>query len=210
MRRIEEYKRLEDDRQQSKGKAPATSQYAKDSWTGVFQPRPRRELRIQELNVRPWEINVVLKEPVHKILELIKNESYFWWPSKTRGDLARRNQSLYCMYHRENGHTTEQCRVFKDHLEQLVKSRHLKEFVVVLEGSAARQTSRTQGSTLPPLLGVIEVIHMASMSTNLSQRKGVLSVVSVENSKGDAQPRKKSRLNWGTIEFRDKDLEGTT
>lgn len=31
MRQIEAYKRLEDDRQQSKGKAPATLHYAKDS-----------------------------------------------------------------------------------------------------------------------------------------------------------------------------------
>ena len=36
MKRIEEYKRLEDDWQQSKGKAPATSQYAKESRQGAF------------------------------------------------------------------------------------------------------------------------------------------------------------------------------
>ena len=45
-------------------------------------------------------------------------------------DSARRNQSLYYTYHRENGHTTEQCHVLKDQLEQLVKAGHLKEFVV--------------------------------------------------------------------------------
>ena len=64
--------------------------------------------------------------------------------------------------------TTKQCRVFKDHLEQLVKSGHLKEFVVAPEGNAAGQASRTQRSTLPLPLGVIEVIVAASMSTNLS------------------------------------------
>ena len=74
--------------------------------------------------------NVAFKEPVHKILEWIKNESYFQWPNKIGGDPTRRNQSLYCTYHRDKGHTTKQCRVFKDHLEQLVKFRHLKEFVV--------------------------------------------------------------------------------
>ena len=46
MRRIEEYKRLEDNRQQIKGKAPATSQYTKDPWSGGFQLRTRKELRI--------------------------------------------------------------------------------------------------------------------------------------------------------------------
>ena len=77
MKRIEESKRLEDDRRERKGKVPITSQYAKDLQTRGFQSRPRRELRIQEPNVRPGEINVVFNEPVHKILEQIKNEPYF-------------------------------------------------------------------------------------------------------------------------------------
>lgn len=92
MRQIEKYKRLEDDRQQSKGKAPTSSQYAKDSRPGDFQP-PRRELRIQEPNVRTKEINMAFKEPIHKIPERIKNEPYFRWLSKMGGDPARRNQN---------------------------------------------------------------------------------------------------------------------
>ena len=36
IRRIEEYEKLEDDRQQSKGKAPTTSQYSKESRQGGF------------------------------------------------------------------------------------------------------------------------------------------------------------------------------
>ena len=46
------------------------------------------------------------------------------------GDLSRRNQSLYCTYHRDKGHTIEQCRVLKDHLGQLVKAGYLKELMV--------------------------------------------------------------------------------
>ena len=42
MRRIEEYKRLEDNRLQSKGKAPLINR----SRPGVFPSRPRRDLRI--------------------------------------------------------------------------------------------------------------------------------------------------------------------
>ena len=46
------------------------------------------------------------------------------------GNPSQRNQNLYCIYHRDKGHTTEQCQVLKDHLRQLVKARYLKEFVV--------------------------------------------------------------------------------
>ena len=98
-----------------------------------------------------------------------KNEPYFRWPSKMGGDPTRRNQNLYCIYHRDKGHSTEQCRVFKDHLEQLVKSRHLKNFVVDLGNGATGQFSRSQGNALPPSLGVIEVIHAASMGTSVTR-----------------------------------------
>ena len=69
---------------------------------------------------------MVFKEPVHQILERIKHESYFHWHDKMGGDPTRRNQILYCMYHWDKGHTTEKCRTFKDHLEQLVKAKHLR------------------------------------------------------------------------------------
>ena len=76
------------------------------------------------------EVNVAFKEPMHKIVDRIKNEPYFKWPNKMGGDPSRRNQSLYYTYRRDKGHTTEQCRVLKDHLRQLVKAGYLKEFVV--------------------------------------------------------------------------------
>ena len=47
-------------------------------------------------------------------------------------DLSRRNQNLYCTYHKDKVHTTKQCRVLKDHLEQLVRAGYLKKFVVDL------------------------------------------------------------------------------
>ena len=84
------------------------------------------------------------------------------------GDPARRNQNLYCTYHQEKGHITEQCRVFKDHLEKLVKAGHWKKFIAAPEGSIAGQTLRKQGNTLPLPLGVIEDIHATSISTTLS------------------------------------------
>ena len=76
------------------------------------------------------EVNVMFKESVHKIVNRIKNEPYFRWLNKMGGDPSKRNQNLYCTYHRDKGHTTEQCRVLKDHLRQLVKAGYLKEFVV--------------------------------------------------------------------------------
>ena len=85
------------------------------------------------------EVNVAFKELVHKIIDRIKNEPFFRWLNKIRGDPSRRNQNLYCTYHRDKGHTTKQCRVLKDHLGQLVKARYLKEFVVDSRNQGVKQ-----------------------------------------------------------------------
>ena len=90
MRHIEEYKRLEDDRLQSKGKASLVNQ----SRLGIFPSRLRRDLRIQEPEMQVGEINVAFKEPMHKIVDQIKNEPFFRWPNKMGGDPFRRNQNL--------------------------------------------------------------------------------------------------------------------
>ena len=81
MRRIEEYKRLEDDRLQSKGKASLINR----SRPSVFPPSLRRDWRVQEPEVQMGEVNVVFREPVHKIIDQIKNESFFRWPNKIGG-----------------------------------------------------------------------------------------------------------------------------
>ena len=123
------------------------------------------------------EVNVMFKEPMHKIINRIKNEPYFRWPNKIRDDLSWRNQNLYCTYHRDKRHTTEQCRVLKDHLGQLVNAGYLKEFVVDSGNQGIGQCTQQWGNHLPPQLGVIEVIHSAPRGTTTARRKRVLAVV---------------------------------
>ena len=65
MRRIEEYKRLEDDRQQNKGNSLITSRL----WQGGFQLRPRKDLRIQEPGAQMGKVNVTFKESMHRIVD---------------------------------------------------------------------------------------------------------------------------------------------
>ena len=83
MRCIKEYKRLEDGRLQSKGKAPLVNR----SRLGVFPSRPRRDLRVRESEVQMGEVNVAFKEPVHKIVDQIRKlKPFFRWPNKMGGD----------------------------------------------------------------------------------------------------------------------------
>ncbi|XP_075640511.1 uncharacterized protein LOC142612285 [Castanea sativa] len=82
MRHIKEYKRLEDDWLQTKGKALIIN-YPRN--TG-FNPKHRKDLRIQEPGPAIGGVNAVFKEPVHRIIERIKNEPYFKRPNKMVGD----------------------------------------------------------------------------------------------------------------------------
>ncbi|XP_030930617.1 uncharacterized protein LOC115956350 [Quercus lobata] len=125
-------------------------------------------------------------------------------------DPPKRNQSLYCTYHREKGHNTKQCRVLKDHLEQLVKARHLKEFVVGQGARNVGQGSGSQGNTFLPPLGIIEVIHAASIGVNVSHRRGILSVATPFDAEVINRPKKRPKVNRDLITFDEEDLEGTS
>ena len=162
---------------------------------------------MQEPKVQMGGVNVAFKEPVHKILDLIKNESFFRWPNKVGGDPSRRNQNLYYTYHRDKGHTTEQCRVLKDHLGQLVKARYLKEFVVDFENRDAGHGAQQKGKPLPPPLGVIKVIH-ASPKGEIITRRGVLIVAPKETCTEKQPPEKRMKVGRLAISFDEEDLEG--
>nr|XP_023903739.1 uncharacterized protein LOC112015557 [Quercus suber] len=125
------------------------------------------------------------------------------------GDPSRRNQNLYCTYHKDKGYTTEQCRVLKDHLGQLAKAGYLKEFVVGTGDQRTEQGAPQRGNPLPPPLGIIEVIHVPQRSMAAARKKGVMTVVLVERGSDVHPPGKKVKCTGEPITFSDNDLEGT-
>ena len=98
--------------------------------------------------------------------------------------------------------------MLKDHLEQLVKVGHLKEFVVEFENRGAGLGAQQKGNPLPPPLGVIEVIHAVLRGTNAAGRR-VLAVASTGDCSENQPPVKKMKSQLEPIAFDDDDLEGT-
>nr|XP_023922266.1 uncharacterized protein LOC112033714 [Quercus suber] len=125
------------------------------------------------------------------------------------GDPSRRNQNLYCTYHKDKGHTTEQCRVLKDHLGQLDKAGYLKEFVTDAGDRGTGQGTPQRGKPLPPPLWIIEVIHAALKSLTTTGGKEVLIVAPMEGRPNVQASEKKIKLARKPIAFNDDDLEGT-
>ena len=100
MDRIDEYNRVEEDQQQSKGKVKVIPQDKRDFRSDRYNnSRSQKDFVGQSGPTAPQVVNTAFRKPVYQILEKIKNEPYFKWTNKMGGDLMRRNQSLHCQHH---------------------------------------------------------------------------------------------------------------
>jgi hypothetical protein len=109
----------------------------------------------------------VFKEPIYKIMEKIKREPFFVWPSKLLGNPALRDGKLYCTYHRDMGHMTKNFHMLKVHLEKLVSAGHLNQYIDadLSDKKEPSQVVRPSHSSGAPSIGVIHVIHNPLCST---------------------------------------------
>ncbi|XP_065633241.1 uncharacterized protein LOC136069075 [Quercus suber] len=91
MDRIKKYKRVEEDQQQGKGKDKVIPQERKDFRSDRYNNnKPRRDFAGQSGSTNAQAVNTVFNEPVQQVLEKIKNEPFFRWPSKMVGNPERR------------------------------------------------------------------------------------------------------------------------
>ncbi|XP_065632413.1 uncharacterized protein LOC136068764 [Quercus suber] len=108
---IDKYRRVEEDQIQGRGKSEAVPQKRRDFRSDRYNNnRPRREFRGQSGSANSQAVNAIFREPVQRVLEKIKDEPFFRWPNRMAGDPAKRNRNLYCQYHQDHGHTTEDCK----------------------------------------------------------------------------------------------------
>ena len=100
MDRVNKYKKIEDDQQQGKGKAKVISQEMRDFRSNRYSNnRPKRDYADQSWSNNTQVVGAVFREPVHQVLEKIKNERFFKRPNKMVGNPEKRNRNFYCQYH---------------------------------------------------------------------------------------------------------------
>ena len=81
-----------------KGKAKVVPQERRDFRSDRFSNnnRLRRDYTKQPGSAGAQAVHAVFRDPLHQILEKIKNEPFFKWPNRMAGDPTKCNQNLYC------------------------------------------------------------------------------------------------------------------
>ena len=89
---IDKYKRVKEDRLQGKGKEKVIPQERRDFRSDRYNSNcQRRDFVGQSGATNTQVVSTVFQEPIHQVLEKIKNEPYFKWPNKMAGESTRRN-----------------------------------------------------------------------------------------------------------------------
>ena len=178
---------------------------------GYNNNHPKRDFSNQAPSMGAQVVNSLFKEPVYQILEKIKkNEPYFKWPNKMGGDPSKRNQSLYCHYHQDRGHTTDDCRTLRDHLNQLVKARKLSQFLHQPIGQIGHSRAGFHRDGAPqPSLGTINVIFAKPRGDGGVSSKVMSVVGGLDLEDRDQAPKQAKMMTTPTLGFSEDDKEGT-
>ena len=154
-------------------------------------------------------VGAIFRKPVHQVLDKVKNETFFKWPNKMVGNPEKRNHNLYCQYHRDHGHTTEDCRSLWDHLEQLVREGKLIQLLHHSSGLGGQANSRSKRETPSrPPLGTINVIFATPGRTGSCPSR-VMYVAHLSSEDTSHEP-KRARLDRPLVMgFSDEDKIGT-
>ena len=92
---------------------------------------------------------------------MIRDLSDFRWPESIKADLAKRDRSKSCVYHKDHNHTTEQCKSLHYLVERLIKVGHLKQYVWATgeQRKAARDLAAQVPTSLIAPKAIINYIH---------------------------------------------------
>ncbi|XP_023917956.1 uncharacterized protein LOC112029504 [Quercus suber] len=210
MDRIDKYRRVEEDQIQGREKSKVVPQERRDFRSDRYKNnRPRKDFGGQVRSANSQVVNAVFREPMQRVLEKIKGGPFFRWPNRMAEDPAKCNQNLYCQYHQDHGHTTEDCRNLWDHLDQLVREGKLTQLLHHSSGRGSQvgSTFRGDASSGPPL-GTIHVIFTAPGRIGSCPSR-VMSMSHCLDEGSNSMP-KRARLNTSLIlGFSEEDKRGT-
>nr|CAN83240.1 hypothetical protein VITISV_021676 [Vitis vinifera] len=149
-RRASKYSMLEDDVRAATHQVLVAGQASRsDAERSVkLLDRPRPSNRRQEGPSRPEMPPLTpLSISYEKLLPMIQDMFNFRWPRPLGTNPSKRDHSKKCVFHKEHGHTTEECRCLHYLVERLIKAGHLKQYL--RSDARDRDASRNPSSGAP-------------------------------------------------------------
>ena len=108
-----------------------------------------------------------------RLFPIIRDLSYFRWSKPIKTDPTKRDRDRRCFYHKDHGHTTEQCKSLHYLVEKLIKVGYLKQYVHTIgrpKEAAQEATIQTPTSLTTPKV-VINYIHRGPVDDRHSSKR---------------------------------------
>ncbi|KAK3000630.1 hypothetical protein RJ639_020343 [Escallonia herrerae] len=197
--RVEKYLRAEED--------STTSQHEEAHNGHKRQDRPERGNSNEAKRSRatlPKSFTPLNTSQGH-ILNQVKSQNILKWPKPMRGPADKRDSQLYCHFHKDHGHTTDECKVLQREIENLITKGHLKQFIKANDRQQnGRRNQRRTGETQPKDPLVINTISGGPSAGGLSSSSRKAYARHVNLTQGSTKRPRTST----SLEFNDADLDG--
>ncbi|WJZ99756.1 hypothetical protein VitviT2T_018173 [Vitis vinifera] len=131
-RRANKYSMLEDDIRAATQQVLVAGQASRSGMdrSAKLPDRPRPSDRRQKGPSRPERSPLTpLSISYEKLLPMIQGLSDFRWPRPLGTDPTKRDHSKRCVFHKEHGHTTEECRCLHYLVVRLIRAGNLKQYL---------------------------------------------------------------------------------
>ena len=131
-RRTNKYSMLKDDVRAATQQVLVAGQASRSGTdrNAKLSDQPKPSDRRQEGSGRPERPPLTpLSISYEKLLPMIQGMSDFRWPRPLEANPSKRNHSKKCAFHKEHGHTTEECRCLHYLVERLIRAGHLKHYL---------------------------------------------------------------------------------
>ncbi|KAK3018404.1 LOW QUALITY PROTEIN: hypothetical protein RJ639_004703 [Escallonia herrerae] len=162
----------------------------------------RNERRLKEPFA--WENLTPLNAKPSQILHEIKDKKALQWPNKLKSRLNKWNKDLWCHFHNDHGHTTDNCESLKRAIEALIKRGQLRKFVAPREGRQQTPLAMKEREDREENAGTINTISggLAAGGSSGRARKAYAREVYITSQPPDKKPK---TVPVAAITFSDED-----
>ncbi|KAL0439968.1 UNVERIFIED_CONTAM: hypothetical protein Slati_2479800 [Sesamum latifolium] len=128
-----------------------------------------------------------LKAPRAEILAVAERHGIVQWPLQMIKNSKRMKSDRYCFFHKDRGHSTEECLHLNDEIEKLIRRGYLKKYV-------DRNNRSREGNSRPPREGRERETRQNQPNQDNPPTTGVIGVISGGLAGGDSATARKAAL----------------